>query len=509
MKRFAVGIVTVLSFATAAPAQDALDVARSHREAHGAAILAMFRDLLAIPNYAFDTENIQRNAQTIAAEFEKRGAIMELLTLPRHASVPPLIYGAIDVPGAKRTIGIYVHYDGQPVDESRWTTPPWAPALRTRALGDGGEARPFPGAGEAIDPEWRIYARGAGDDKAPLAALLAALDALRAADIAITSNIRFMFEGEEEVGSLHLREYFAHYGEKFSEVDAWLICDGPVHQSRRPQLVFGVRGVTGLDITVYGATHELHSGHYGNFAPNPAMMLAQLLASMKDEQGNVLVEGYYDTVEPLSERERAALAAAPDIDGQLRREFGLASSEAGNAPYLERLLLPSLNIKGLAGGAAGPQSRNVIPTEATASLDLRLVKGNDPVHMQELVEAHIARQGYFIVREAPDPRTRFAHEKIALVSRRSGYPAARSSMDGPLVEPLRRAAARASGQDVVMMPSLGGSLPLYLFNEMLGTPVIIVPIANHDDNQHAPDENLRIANLWYGIDLYGLILTME
>ncbi|MCZ6834282.1 MAG: M20/M25/M40 family metallo-hydrolase, partial [Planctomycetota bacterium] len=353
------------------------------------------------------------------------------------------------------------------------------------------------------------YARSAGDDKAPLMALMIAFKALRDAGIPITSNIRFMFEGEEEIGSLHLREYLAHYNDLFREPDVWLICDGPVHQTRAPQLMFGVRGITSLEITVFGANRYLHSGHYGNFAPNPGLMLAQLLASMKDEQGKVLVEGYYDSVEPLSPREIEALAKVPDISDQLRREFGLGASELNNAPYAERLLLPSLNIKGIVCASVGASARNIIPMEATVAMDLRLVKGNDPRAMQDLVEAHIRKQGYHIVRQPPNEETRLSYPKIALVKRGSGYRAARSSMDQPIVDPLVRAARRASGEDVILMPSLGGSLPLYLFNEMLETPVIIVPIANHDDNQHAPDENIRLANLWYGIDLMGQILTME
>lgn len=509
MKLVIFACLFAISCSDTAPAQDALEATRSYRASNGAVILNEFRDLLSIPNYAFDTENIRRNAEYIAAEFEERGVEMELLTIPRRPNVPPLIYGRIDSPGATRTIGIYVHYDGQPADASKWTTPPWESVLYTRAIEDGGVQRAFPEAGETIDPEWRIYARAAGDDKAPLMALLAALDALDEAGIPITANIRFMFEGEEEVGSLHLREYFAHYADKLREPDVWLICDGPVHQSRAPQLVFGVRGITAINITVYGATRYLHSGHYGNFAPNPGMMLAQLLASMKDEDGHVLIDGYYDSVEPLSEGEMAALAAAPSVDEQLRREFGLATTEGDNAPYLERLLLPSLNIKGIECATAGPTARNIIPTTATVAIDMRLVKGNDPRHMQDLVETHIREQGYHIVREDPNHETRLEHPRIAKVERKSGYRAARSSMDAPIVAPLKAAAQRASGEDVVMLPSLGGSLPLYLFNEMLRTPVIIVPIANHDDNQHAPDENLRLANLWYGIDLYGQILTME
>ena len=509
MSRLPVIVIVALLLTPLAWGQSIEPAARAYRKAHGAAILSEFRDLLSIPNHGRDTENIFRNAEYIRQQFTRRGVEMQLLSLPGQPDVPPLIYGRIDTPGATRTIGIYVHYDGQPADASKWTNAPFEAVLYTRSIEDGGKRREFPEVGETIDPEWRLYGRSTGDDKAPLIALLTALDALAASDIAMTSNIRFMFEGEEEMGSPHLGQYFEQYDEKFSDVDVWLICDGPVHQSRRPQIVFGVRGITSLRITVYGASRYLHSGHYGNFAPNPAMMLSQLLASMKDEQGNVLIKGYYDSVEPLSAREQAALDAVPDIDDQLREEFGLAASENNNESYLRRLLLPSLNIKGLESATAGPTARNVIPTTATVAIDIRLVKGNDPRDMLDLVEAHIREQGYHIVREEPDRKTRLTYPRIAKVTRGSGYRAARTSMDLPIVESLVRAANRASDEEVILMPSLGGSLPLYLFEEKLNTPTIIVPMANHDDNQHAPDENIRIANLWYGIDLLGEILTMR
>lgn len=484
-------------------ANDALAAVRSYRESHGAEILSAFVELLSIPNVATDLENIQRNAEFIRQQLDRRGVSTELLQLPE---VPPIIYGRLDV-GAVRTLGIYVHYDGQPVDDSLWSTSPWQPTLYTAAIENGGSPRDFPQAGEAIDPEWRIYGRSTGDDKAPLPAILTALDGLQASGIALTSNLVFVFEGEEEAGSDHLGEYFQQHRDRL-EVDLWLICDGPVHQSRRPQLVFGVRGYTGLDITVYGSTRYLHSGHYGNWAPNPAWRLANLLASMRNDTGEVLIAGFNDSTEPVSAAERQSMASLPDIDKELRRELGLVTTEADNAPLAERLLIPSLNIRGMQSAAIGAAARNVIPTEATASLDIRLAKGNDPAAMLDLVEAHIAEQGYHIVRESPDSETRLSHDKIAKIQRRSGYRAARTPMDLPVVGDVVKAARLATDNDLVLLPTLGGSLPLYLFTDILQAPVVITPIANHDDNQHAPNENLRLANLWYGVDLMGALFTM-
>ena len=496
---------TVLLAALMFTGPDAVEAARQHRQSHGAEILDEFARLLAIPNVAGDRENIRRNADHIASAFRRRGVQMAVLEI---ADAPPIVVGKVRAPGAERTIGIYAHYDGQPVDVERWTTDPWTPTLYTAALEAGGAPRPLPEPGEPIDPQWRLYARAAGDDKAPIMALLAALDALASANLEPTSNITFLFEGEEEAGSPHLREYFRTYGQRL-QVDVWLICDGPVHQSRRPQIVFGVRGITSCEITVYGADRYLHSGHYGNWAPNPAIMLAQLLASMKDGSGRVTIEGFYDDVTPPSAAELAALATVPDIDDQLQREFGLGRMEGGGAPLVERLLLPSLNIRGLASGTVGRTARNAIPPTATAAIDIRLVTGNDPTRMLDLLDAHVRRQGYHVVREEPDRDTRLAHPRIARIERRVGYRAARAPLDLPAARGVIRAVEQAAGDGkVILMPSMGGSLPLYLFEELLGAPTIIVPIANHDNNQHGPDENLRLANLWYGIDLMAALYTM-
>jgi acetylornithine deacetylase/succinyl-diaminopimelate desuccinylase-like protein len=269
-----------------------------------------------------------------------------------------------------------------------------------------------------------------------------------------------------------------------------------------------------MEVTVYGATRNLHSGHYGNWSPDTPMVLADLLRSMKDPYtGQVLIEGWYDTVEPLGPEEQAALAALPDIDEQLKREMGLGWTEGEPATLAERLLVPALTVRGFTAGNTGEYARNVIPNQATAALGIRMVKGNDPAHMQALVEAHIRAQGFHIVREDPDMETRLRYAKVAKVTGGGGYPAARTSMADPWVRQVITAAGAAADAafgpgSLVLTPGLGGSLPLYLFTDLLQRPFVNVPVANHDNNQHAPDENLRIANLWYAIELYAQLLTM-
>jgi acetylornithine deacetylase/succinyl-diaminopimelate desuccinylase-like protein len=222
----------------------------------------------------------------------------------------------------------------------------------------------------------------------------------------------------------------------------------------------------------------------------------------------VLIKDFYKSSAPVSKAERAAIAAAPAVDSELRAEFGLAETEMDNAPLGERLLLPALNLKGLKSADVGAAARNVIPPTATASIGVRLVKGNDPEAMLNLVEAHIARQGYHIVRDEPDEATRAKYPLIAKVTRSGGYPAVRSRMDDPDVAPLISALGAAT-DGLILTPSLGGSLPLYMFEEASDAPIVILPVANYDNNQHAADENIRIGNLFYGIDAYAAVLTMD
>ncbi len=484
----------------------AVAVARVYHKENGARIVREFADLLSLPNDAADNANINANAAAIAAQFADRGFRMELL---RHGNAPPLIYGRRDVRGAKRTIAIYVHYDGQPTEDANWTHPPFQPTLYTDAISNGGRRLALPADGARISPEWRLYARSASDDKAPIAALLAALDALKTVSLDLSSNIVLVFDGEEERGSASLDDYLLKHEDKFKDVDLWLFCDGPTHQSGRPQLVFGVRGITGMDVTVYGPNRGLHSGHYGNWAPGPGWRLSRLLASMKDKDDRVLIDGFYESGEKLNVGDYAAIANMPDVDEALRVEFGLAATEADNAPLAERIMLPALNLKGLKSAEVGDNARNSIPPSATASIGIRLVKGNDPTAMQGLVEAHIAAQGYHIVREDPDAATRATYPLIAKVTREGGYRAVRTPLDAPGVDDLVGALRIAAGDSLILNPGLGGTLPLYIFEDISDAPIVILPIANFDNNQHAADENIRLGNLFYGIEAYAAVLTME
>jgi acetylornithine deacetylase/succinyl-diaminopimelate desuccinylase-like protein len=401
---------------------------------------------------------------------------------------------------------VYVHYDGQPVDPVNWTTSPFSATLTSGAWHEGGEVIDFPDPGESIDPDWRIYARSASDDKTPFVALTAALDAIE--EVSKTVDLVFLFEGEEESGSPNLGRYMEHLAPRL-EADAWLLCDGPVHQTRAPQVAFGVRGYSEFDLTFYGPARELHSGHYGNWVPNPALELAMFLAGCKDPEGVVTIDGFYDDTWSISEADRAAIDALPPVEGRLRDELGFGGPEVEGSSYADRLMLPTFNVRGLKAGAVGDGARNVIPAEATASVDMRLAAGDDPSRMLDRVEAHLVSNGYLVLDREPTQEERRTNRRLAWLDRGVGYRAARIPMSSQLATALLDVCETAGGESVVALPTFGGSIPLYLFEDVLKAPVVILPIANHDNNQHAPDENLRIANLWYGIDMWATLLTTD
>ena len=457
---------------------------RAYTTAHQQAILDQFTELLKIPNIASDKDGIRRNADAIATMMQRLNLNPRLLTPSATPDAPPVIYGEWKVPKAKRTLVVCAHYDGQPINPAEWNTAPFTPTLR-----DG-----------------RIYARSASDDKAGVVVILTAIDALRSLHKHPTDNLKVVFEGEEEAGSPHLGVILKENRALF-DAQLWVVCDGPVHQSGKRQVIYGARGDMNVSLTVYGPNRPLHSGHYGNWAPNPALRLARLLASMKDDQGKVTVSGWYDDVVPLGPTEKQAIAAAADYDATLKQQLGLGATET-DLPLNEAIALPSLNINGMRSGNVGDQATNMIAETAAAVLDLRLVVGNDPQRQFDKLLAHVRAQGYYVVDRVPTPEERLTHPLIATLYPRPGsYAAARTPMDDPFARAIAAAVRSTSTQPIVELPTSGGSLPLSVISEALGTKSVVVGIANYDNNQHSANENLRLSNLWDGIDIYAAILT--
>lgn len=492
---------------TAAPARasaaDAAAAVREYRVAHEHAIVSEFAEFLSIPNIASDAPNIAHNAQHLKEMMEARGLKPQMLEIPGRG---PVVFAEIRTPGAKHTVIFYAHYDGQPVDPSVWVgNKPFEPLLFRGALAGGAKQIPFPKPPARYEDDWRIYARSTSDDKGAIVGILTALEALRAKKIPLGINVKLVFEGEEEAGSPNLEKVVNAHRELMSG-DLLLVCDGPSDQSGRSQVTFGNRGVLDAELTVYGPVRALHSGHYGNWAPNPAMRLAQLLASMKDADGRVLVAGFYDDVAPFGALEREAIEVAPRNDAALQRELGIGHPDGGGKRLAELLALPSLNVRGIRSAYVGEQSQNVVPERAIASFDLRLVKNIAPEKQFARLKAHIEKQGYTVFDREPTLEERGRYERVARLDYEGGYPATHTPMDLPVAVAVLRTVGEAIGEKPVALPVLGGSVPMYIF-ENLGLPLIGVPIANYDNSQHSTNENIRLGNLWKGMEEFGGLLA--
>ncbi|HEX2714349.1 MAG TPA: M20/M25/M40 family metallo-hydrolase [Candidatus Acidoferrales bacterium] len=481
---------------------------RDYRVANEDRIIRELIEFLSIPNIASDTRNIQKNAAQLSRMLEARGIATHLFPIEGRG---PVVFGSLSSPAARHTVIFYAHYDGQPVDPAAWTDgKPFEPGLRDKAIEAGGKRISFPttsgNAPVVYNDDWRIYARSSSDDKSPIVALLAALDALRAKNIPLRVNLKVILEGEEENGSPNLQRTLEQ-NKSLLGADLLITGDGPVHPSGRPLVFFGNRGILGFEITTYGPIRALHSGHYGNWAPNPAFQLAWLLASMKSRDGRVLIEEFYDDVAAVSETEKKALDAMPNNDAELSRELQFSKPEGDGKRLGDLLQLPSLNIRGLRSAYVGEAAQNVVPDKAEAALDVRLVQGEDPNKKFEQVLSHIRKQGFYVTSKVPTREERLAHPYVVRVAKDVwNYPASRTSMDLPVSKALVRIVQDATGGTAVVQPTLGGSVPMYIFED-LRLPWIGLPIVNYDNHQHSSDENLRLGHFWRGMEIYAVILA--
>jgi acetylornithine deacetylase/succinyl-diaminopimelate desuccinylase-like protein len=507
-------IVTVLAvMLVAAQSQPSLQTStRAWIATHQQAIVGELLDTLAIPNVADDKPDIMRNAEHLRDVLARRGFAAELLETTGN----PLVYGSLVVPGAKQTVLFYCHYDGQHVDAAQWKqASPFTPVLRKGSASIDATAgkrleEPAldPRSVSRYEPDWRIYARSASDDKSPIIALVSAVDAVKANGLAPTSNVKVILDGEEEASSPSLVPAIARYRDKLG-ADLMVILDGPVHSSGRPTIAYGARGITTLDLTVYGPRSGVHSGNYGNWIPNPAMRLSQLLASMKDDDGRVKVKGWHDGIAPLTPQERAVLDLVPDYSAAMLKTFGVAEPERAFPTLQDALQWPTLNIRGLASSFVGAGARTIIPDRATAALDLRLVKETTPESLTAKLRAHIEAQGYHLVDGEPDAATRARYGRIASLAV-TGTPtnAFRTPLSDPRARALASAITATYGAPPVQLRTLGGTVPIAPFVDALGFPAVIVPIVNYDNNQHEENENLRLGTFFDGIVTVAAILRM-
>jgi acetylornithine deacetylase/succinyl-diaminopimelate desuccinylase-like protein len=504
--RFALFAASFL-FTSGLLAQTDVENIRAYRLKNEAAIYNDFISFLQIPNVATDTVNIRRNADFLVQKMNTIGISKVQLLEGNDQYVPPVVYGEIQVPGATKTVIFYAHYDGQPVNPATWAKGlhPFKPQLLNGRLDENASAQSpsFP-----LNDDWRIYGRGSSDDKGGVMAILNAYTAIKQSGISFPYNIKFLFEGEEEQGSPHLAQILEK-NKSLLQSDLWIICDGPVHQSGYKQIVFGARGDAHLTLKVFGPKNPLHSGHYGNWVPNPVMTLVKLLASMKDDKGYVTVKGFYDDVTPLSSLEKKSLTNVPNVETDLKKRIGFIKEDMSGKTLNEAINLPSLNINGIESSNIGTIQANVIPISATAVVDLRLVLGNDRKRQQQKVIDHIVQQGFYVTEKTPTDEERMKYAKIVQVTRGVGNNAQRTSMDWPLAQKIVTAVQQTTKDPVLQIPTLGGSLPVDDLVNVLKAKFLIVPIANPDNNQHAENENIRIKNFRDGIDMIASIMLMK
>ena len=483
-----------------AMAESPAEIARKHHQASAATIVSDFRDFLSFPNVASNVSDMVENAEFIQAYIGSRGFTSKIIS----AGGAP--YVVAERPGSDTapTVLVYAHFDGQPVIPSQWSSPPFEPTLWTDNPLKA-DAKILPWDQEAYDPSWRVVARSAGDDKAPVIALMAAIDALVAANKMPDITVKLILDGEEERGSPTLAGVLDQVADDLV-ADVMLFCDGPMHQSGRRQLVLGVRGSMTVDLTTFGANRPLHSGHYGNWAPNPNEILMRLLLSLKDDSGRVAVAGYSDDVRAVSDREIRAVAAMPSVDAQLKSELGLGNNEIPGERLESAIMRPAIVVRGISGGGVGPEARNIIEPTAQASLNLRLVPGQKPEALLAALRAHFEKMGMTVSADSPGADTAREHH-LQMVPRPGGYRSFRTSIDADVVGDLKVILDRLGDQETLITPTMGGSLPIYLFEDNLDVPIVILPVANHDNNQHGRDENLRLKNLFDAIEMYAEVLV--
>jgi acetylornithine deacetylase/succinyl-diaminopimelate desuccinylase-like protein len=461
---------------------------------------ASFREyfeLLSLPNDAINPPDIQSNVDFLDRAFRKRGFSTQRL----ENAGKPMLYAEWPkhAPGAK-TILYYMHVDGQPVVDREWSqASPWKPVVKQRgSSGAWAIVNSNLLFALTLDPELRVFARSASDDKAPIMMFLAAFDGLSEMKADPATNVKVLIDSEEEKGSPSLRAV-VEANKALLTCDALIIFDGPRHQSERPTLVFGNRGVAHVTLVVYGPKQPLHSGHFGNYVPNPAVRLARLIASMKDDQGRVTVRGYYDRIK-LSAAEKKILAETNDDEAAIRRRTGIKAAERVGKNLQEALQFPSLNVRGMAAASVGDKASNIVPHQAIADLDLRTTPETPPEYLFGLVQKHIQAQGYHLVQGPPSDEERAAYDKLATLTMDSASRAVRTPIDSPLGTWVYASLQRTSqsGPPVRIRMS-GGSVPTDSLVEVLGAPFVIVPLVNGDNNQHTFDENMRVGHYIDGI----------
>jgi acetylornithine deacetylase/succinyl-diaminopimelate desuccinylase-like protein len=468
--------------------------------------LDTFKEYLAIPNDGHMHDDIAVLSDWVTGAFESRGFTVSKLAEPEN----PLLYAKRMVPGATKTMLVYLQADGQPVDGTAWFQPnPYGAVLRqsdTNTWEDGKwQDIPWDSLKGDINPDWRIYARSASDSKGPNTQFLMALDVLENLGVTTDFNLKVVIDTEEELSSPHLPQAVLDNQEELAS-DFLLIFDGPPHRSGGPTLSFGARGIAELTLKTFGAKVAQHSGHFGNYAPNPAFHLARILSSMKSADGVVSIAGFYKGVEITPDVQKI-LDDVPNNEAEMRAQMGFSTPDSVADSLEASIQYPSLNIRGLNSAWVGDQVRTIIPPVATAEIDMRLVKESDPVYLVGLITDHIENQGYTIIDHAPTDEERMMDKRFVQLNYQISYPAFRTNFDSLAGHFAKSALTHLNGSSPIMLRTMGGSIPISPFVDTLNIPALSVPTVNPDNNQHSPNENIRVGNFIDGIATIAAVLA--
>ena len=467
-----------------------------------------FVEFLSYPNDSSFSEDIYNLIEWTKNKFKS----LDFLMTELETSSIPLLLAEKKIHDDLKTILIYLHLDGQPVDITRWNQEDaFKPVFKKNENGifiedDWNKIASY-NYSELDDKDIRIFARSSSDAKGPVMMLIQALKFMKLKNIDQEFNIKLIMDFEEEIGSPSLPSAVEVHKEKL-ESDALLIFDGPQHASGLPTLNFGNRGISSITLKTYGPIVPQHSGHFGNYAPNPVFRMSNILSSMKDENGIVKIKGYYDGIN-ITDEVKEYLDAVPDNEDEMKDKMEFKTPESVGNSYQEAIQYPSLNVRGIRSGWVGSEVRTIVPSECIAEIDVRLVIETDGYKLHDLIKKHIESLGYIVTDKEPSKEMRLKYDKIVRFNSRVSYPAFRTDINSDLGIWLKDVMVKTFGKEPVLKRTSGGSVPISPFVNTLNIPAVGVPTVNKDNNQHSPNENIKVTNYIKGIETFIGILSSK
>ena len=465
-----------------------------------------FKEFLSIKNDANFKNEMKPLIEWGINNFKKYGFEVERLETPEL----PLLLASKVISEDLNTLLIYLQFDGQPVDNSKWDQEnPYKAVLKEKI---DNEYRIIDWSrldnitfDDIKKEDLRIFARSASDAKGPVMMIINALEIMKRNNIELEYNLKVIMDFEEEISSPNLADAVKKYSSKLKS-DALLIFDGPKHPSNLPTLTFGARGISDITLITYGPIVPQHSGHFGNYAPNPVFRMSEILSSMKDPNGRVTIPGFYDGIE-LDKKTLKILAEVPDDEKKMMNDMQFKKPDNVGKNYQESIQYPSINVRGIESGWVREEVRTIVPSECIAEIDVRLVLESDPIRLHNLIKSHIQELGYYVINRRPTKDERLKHNKIVTFVSSFDYDAFRTDIESEIGKWLVKSLKKTFGVEPVKKRTSGGSVPISPFVNTLGIPAVTVPTVNQDNNQHSPNENIKIENYITGIETYLGILT--